>query len=247
MYSYHSSTPNDWSSCTRCRLHSTRRNVVVRRSGYIFNRDIVPLQIDTTPFNQDQRNAVTQALHLNKHQPTPPFILFIGEAPGQSEDMQGQPFVGSSYQPLTNIMYECCQPHPNYWYLRPEYPAHLHRQYQPIGFFFTITNTVCCRPIHTPDTTANPKLHGNNRPPTDAEQSLCEPHLLELLSTYNYTHIVCLGEIAEARYTSISKQFRHNLPHVHLKHPAWFLRQDYQLLDIIKAGKALRDLIWPTT
>ena len=367
MHSYNSSTPlRDWSGCKQCRLHSTRRNVVVRRSGFIFNGDITPLRIDTSPFNKEQRNdflqtqqeVVTQILsyypqtppqentktqadfHPTKYGPDPTqsgyresirsahttrpdtrsptsaptstpipsfsYVLFIGEAPGQSEDMQGEPFVGPSYGPLTAIMREATRPHPNYWRLptnppiqtgrdtdgrtgrptsesgnrekdsstrqqpipgtegslRPNsqtlpqngvsnrgsfsipptqedpYPS-LRSEYSPKGFFFTITNTVCCRPIHTPDTTPNIKQHGNNRPPNEAEQNHCEPHLLELLSSQAYTHIVCLGEVALERYTRI--QSKYPLPNpLHILHPAWFLRQDYLLLDIIKAGRSLR-------
>jgi uracil-DNA glycosylase len=78
-----------------------------------------------------------------------------------------------------------------------------------------------------------------NRQPNEAEQNYCEPHILELLSAQAYTHVVCLGEIALERYTSIHSRFPLPNP-LHILHPAWFLRQDYLLLDIIKAGRALR-------
>jgi DNA polymerase len=51
-------------------------------------------------------------------------ILFIGEAPGKNEDLQGMPFVGAAGQVLDSL---------------------LNKYHFPIDSYF-ITNCICCRP-----------------------------------------------------------------------------------------------------
>ena len=57
-----------WSSCTRCPLHETRKNVVLVRGKL------------------------------------PADVLFVGEAPGTSEDALGKPFVGPAGKLLDRIV-----------------------------------------------------------------------------------------------------------------------------------------------
>lgn len=71
-------TPNtdyEWKRCRECRLYSTRRNVVLTRTGYCSRGNYVDTSI--LP-------------------PNYPHILFIGEAPGAQEDHSGLPFQGAS-------------------------------------------------------------------------------------------------------------------------------------------------------
>jgi uracil-DNA glycosylase len=73
---------------------------------------------------------------------------------------------------------------------------------------------------------------------------MCEPHIFELLSL-PFTHIVCLGNVAQERYTKIASRLPSSsrLPVLHLKHPAWFLRQDYMLRPLIEDAQTLRKFL----
>lgn len=51
-------------------------------------------------------------------------ILFVGEAPGKNEDLQGMPFVGAAGQILESL---------------------IHKHELPVDSYF-ITNCICCRP-----------------------------------------------------------------------------------------------------
>jgi len=134
MRSYHSSTPTDWSRCERCTLCTTRRNVVTRRSGLVVPRErIIHLILDTPgPFPPRLLTHFTPSPPLSTSQTPPlvppptrlPYILIIGEAPGQAEDNHGVPFWGTSGRFLDILLL----------------------YYNTQHFVFTITNTVCCRP-----------------------------------------------------------------------------------------------------
>lgn len=206
MPSYYNSTPNrDWSNCTRCKLHTTRRNVVVRRSGYIANGNITHIAIinnTTTPPTPE----------IKRH------VLFIGEAPGSLEDTLGLAFWGASGRILDKILKESCQP-------SPTLPS--------ISYHFTITNAVSCRPSHTPATTTKANLWGNNRTPSEEEIKSCRPKLQEMLP--GHTHIICLGEIANQAYIACG----YHLPHLHVLHPSFILRQDYIALPIIEVAEKI--------
>ena len=258
MSAYHNTTPcGDWSGCTRCRLHITRRTVITRRSGLIKHGVITHGAYYTNP----------QTYSLSS--PTLPHVLFIGEAPGELEDMLGLAFWGPAGNILDRILIECSNAHPGHKHI----PSCIHKltdlqttnsateacpscqlrtRYGPTNFYFTITNTVCCRPVHTVDTTPTIKLHGRNRQPTEAEINSCKNHILELiqLSTphssvpahsvpFPITHVVCLGEVANKAYGTLG------VPHpaLHLLHPAFIARMDYQHLPIIKQAESLRTWI----
>jgi len=305
MADYYNTTTQDWSECKRCRLCSTRRNVVIRRSGFIYNGSSVELFLDP-PFSSQQRleklyeindpliprtatrhhgetrhtgdqsqipgsttdstqgcnelpgledNETRRQTGRTHHadprsqqqqaSPNSPFILpttsfphilLIGEAPGESEDRNGKPFIGPSGLILNQYLKEATKCHPNYHYIQPSAPDSLRDKYGPIGFFFTITNVVGCRPTHTPDTTPNISLHGRNRQPEPAEAHLCAPHLTELLNMYDFTHVILIGEIAQQYYSG-------TITPLLIQHPAFILRQDYVMLPIIKIGRKIHQWI----
>ncbi len=229
MPAYHNTTPlADWSGCTRCRLHTTRRNVITRRSGFIDN------------------GVITHTAFFDKPNPTLPIphVLFIGEAPGSLEDNTGLAFWGPAGRILTLVLKESSQAHPNYKFIKPDNPEaeSLRKKFGSISYYFTITNTVCCRPTHTQETTVAAHKHGCQRSPVAAEINICKPHINELfLCPLRITHVVCLGEVANQTYNSLS----HPIPALHLTHPAGILRQNYYALPIIKVGRQLRT--WITT
>lgn len=239
MPAYNSSTPcSDWSGCTRCRLHATRRTVITRRSGLI-THGVITHDVywsKPRPVVTDHHTPVLGNSHRVSFLP---HALFIGEAPGELEDMLGLTFWGPAGNILDKILIECSKPHPGHKFLKPE-QTELRIKYGPTNFYFTLTNTVCCRPVHTADTTPSSKLWGRNRQPTDAEINSCKPHILELFQNpFPITHVVCLGEVANKAYNSLGLP----QPALHLLHPAFIARMDYQHLPIIKQAESLRTWI----
>lgn len=93
-------------------------------------------------------------------------VLFIGEAPGQSEDAVGQPFKGPAGDLLDQIVERSVYP-PTTW---------------------AMTNLVCCFP-------AEAKARGDNEP-TSAEIAACEPRLIEFVNIARPRLIVCVGKLS---------------------------------------------------
>jgi uracil-DNA glycosylase family 4 len=94
-------------------------------------------------------------------------LMFVGEAPGADEDIQGEPFVGKAGQLLTKII-------------------------QTMGFSreqVYIANILKCRP----DT---PGLSFGNRPPTPEEMERCLPYLHAQIDLIKPKALVALGATA---------------------------------------------------
>ena len=94
-------------------------------------------------------------------------LMFVGEAPGADEDMQGQPFVGRAGELLTKII-------------------------QTMGFQRSdvyIANVLKCRPDMPPGASGN-------RQPTPAEMQTCLPYLREQIELIQPKVMVALGATA---------------------------------------------------
>jgi uracil-DNA glycosylase len=94
-------------------------------------------------------------------------LMFVGEAPGADEDVQGEPFVGAAGQLLTRII-------------------------KTMGFSretVYIANVLKCRP-DTPG-----QSYGNRKPTVD-EMKTCLPYLLEQIKLIQPKVIVALGATA---------------------------------------------------
>lgn len=97
-------------------------------------------------------------------------VLFIGEAPGKSEDFIGKPFVG----PAGKLLDQCIAR-----------AAELARQSTPPSYY--ITNVVRCRPVDE---------EGGNRPPTTNEVFTCSQYLQETIVEATPKEVVFLGRVA---------------------------------------------------
>jgi uracil-DNA glycosylase len=94
-------------------------------------------------------------------------LMFVGEAPGADEDLQGEPFVGRAGELLTRII-------------------------QTMGFSreeVYIANVLKCRPDMPPD-------KSGNRPPTAEEMATCLPYLREQIALIQPKLMVALGGVA---------------------------------------------------
>ncbi|MBM3833590.1 MAG: uracil-DNA glycosylase [Verrucomicrobia bacterium] len=131
-------------------------------------------------------------------------LMFIGEAPGADEDIQGEPFVGKAGQLLTRII-------------------------QTMGFSRDtayIANVLKCRP-DTPGQTSG------NRKPTLEEMKTCLPYLLAQIDLIKPKVIVALGATAMegifGRAVAITRErgrfqsFR-DTPVMPTYHPSYLLR-----------------------
>lgn len=131
-------------------------------------------------------------------------LMFVGEAPGADEDLQGEPFVGLAGQLLTKII-------------------------QAMGVTRAevyIANILKCRP----DT---PGQSAGNRKPTSEEMATCIPYLHEQIDLVKPKAIVALGATAVegllGKTLGISKlrgnwQTYRGIPLMPTYHPAYLLR-----------------------
>lgn len=102
----------------------------------------------------------------------PADILFIGEAPGKSENLTGQAFFGKSGRLFNEAIVIATR------------LAQLNKTPS-----YYITNVICCRPTDS--------LGGPNRIPTDAEAWACRPNLEATVSEVQPNMVILLGKVAE--------------------------------------------------
>ena len=132
--------------CRACALHVARRHTVFGMGG------LRPAKADL-----------------------PPVVdwLFVGEAPGEQEDLSGRPFVGPAGQLLDNMLKAIGLDRGN------EAPAALARSAQGVY----IANVLKCRPP-------------GNRNPESAEVAQCLPYLQRQIELLQPKIIVALGRFA---------------------------------------------------
>ena len=131
-------------------------------------------------------------------------LMFIGEAPGEDEDRQGEPFVGKAGQLLTKII-------------------------ETMGLRRSdvfIANVLKCRPDLPPG------MPGNRKPKAD-EMATCQPYLLQQIEIIQPRVLVALGAVAMegllgetapmARLRGRWHDFRGS-PLMATYHPAYLLR-----------------------
>lgn len=95
-------------------------------------------------------------------------VLFIGEAPGESEDVHGIPFIGPAGKLLDRIVEKSLA------------------GFEPLRKAYT--NIVACYP---------PKHDGKHQPPLPEEIRACAPRLVEFVRIADPRMIVCVGGLAK--------------------------------------------------
>ncbi len=131
-------------------------------------------------------------------------VMFVGEAPGEDEDRQGEPFVGKAGQLLTKII-------------------------ETMGFArgdVYIANVLKCRPDMPPG-------ESGNRKPRPAEMQTCLPYLRQQIEIIEPRALVALGATAmEGLLGEVSPMNRlrgrwhefNGIPLMATYHPAYLLR-----------------------
>jgi uracil-DNA glycosylase len=131
-------------------------------------------------------------------------LMFVGEAPGAEEDMQGEPFVGRAGELLTKIIqtmgYQRCEVY--------------------------IANVLKCRPDMPPGVSGN-------RQPTPTEMQTCLPYLRQQIDLIRPKVMVALGGTAMRGLFGVAepmKQLRgrwhifNSIPVMATFHPSYLLR-----------------------
>ncbi len=131
-------------------------------------------------------------------------LMFVGEAPGADEDLQGEPFVGRAGQMLTRII-------------------------QTMGFSrqtVYIANVLKCRPDMPPGTSGN-------RVPTPEEMSTCLPYLRTQIEIIQPKVMVALGGTAMRGLLGVTEPMKNlrgrwhqfgSIPLMATFHPSYLLR-----------------------
>lgn len=126
-------------------------------------------------------------------------VLFVGEAPGVSEDVHGIPFVGPA--------------------------GHLQDRINALAFgdlklTHAFVNLVCCFP-------RNEKEAGTNEPPDEAIIA-CQPRLAEFVEIARPRLIVCVGSLAHRWIGTEHNRKALKVPDgcrtIHIEHPASIIR-----------------------
>lgn len=133
-------------------------------------------------------------------------VLIIAEAPGQSEDLIGQPLVGPAGQLLDTIVKEAM---PLFYDDGPDSP--------PTGpkFRVAFTNVVACFP-------AEAKMTADHSPPLEAIKA-CSARVREFYELARPRLVVCVGSLA-SKYVHLGVDAASDrVKIVHIVHPAHIL------------------------
>ena len=146
-------------------------------------------------------------------------VLFIGEAPGQSEDLIGKPFEGPAGDLLETI---------------------INRRTELGTLRLAYTNLVACIPK---DEDGDKLME-----PSKESLVACQTRLHEMIVLSRTKHVVCVGKLSMKwlkKMTEKSKQLQKQVTHWYeIIHPAAILRADVsqQGLAIQKTGVILQDV-----
>lgn len=214
------SNDSEWKRCRGCRLYSSRRNVVLTRTGYCSRGNYVDVSYSSNPatfLGSSPPSPSTGSLRLP---PTYPHLFFIGEAPEAQEDHSGLPFQGPSGRILHTVFSFVWEP-----------------------FSYTITNVVGCRP-----TIEDWRGDLINREPSPQEIEACRPRLEQLVNSIHFDGVVYLGKVATSfkpkTFLGPRNLFSRSLD---LLHPAAILRMEYKLHTIKQQAAELSNYVKSTT
>ena len=140
-------------------------------------------------------------------------ILFIGEAPGESEYLNKEPFIGPAGICLREIIDESV----------------------PNDISFCITNSILCTPF-------TDESRYTIRAPFLSEVKECAPHLQSLYRRLKPKYIVALGKVAEKAVISLAKTLPipH---YVHIVHPSKISQSKDYHYQFEKASLAIQEYL----
>lgn len=128
-------------------------------------------------------------------------ILFVGEGPGKSEDMLGEPFVGASGNVINSAVRDAMDTD----------------DYTKGNFCVGFANIVACRPVDN--------RGGNNRQPSPEEAENCKAHLSDIVKSADPTAIVYLGRVAQTYGPKALEMAGYTGLVFHIPHPSFIQRR----------------------
>jgi DNA polymerase len=157
-------------------------------------------------------------------------VLFVGEAPGESEDTLGQPFVGPSGYLLNHIIGEA--------FRRPNFDRG--EKGRPL-LTYCLTNVVCCIPRDL-------ETGGKAAEPTPEEIRQCSPRLRGFIALCRPKLLVRVGKLAQDWVDSKARwstPIPDGVQVEDLPHPAYILRQNEVVRDTLirRSVVTLRDAV----
>lgn len=148
-------------------------------------------------------------------------VLFVGEAPGKSEDVLGQPFVGPAGQLIDRIVERALLP----W----QTPGTVGLKYNSVTVAFS--NLIACIPIGDDGS--------KTEEPDDRSVSACAPRLTELVEMAQPKLLVAVGSVARDylqpgyfKSIPVSK----SIYRIDIVHPAFILRAPWASRDLQVKG-----------
>lgn len=127
----------------------------------------------------------------------PATLLFIGEGPGKTEDLTGEPFTGISGNLLDRMIEDACDL----------------AECDPPSYY--ITNTVLCRAWIWDEENED---FGKDREPKRSEVLACKKNVLEIARIVKPKMVVFVGQVAKMYYSG-------EFPvHAKITHPAAHMR-----------------------
>lgn len=181
--------PENYDNCRLCELCHTRCRVVQYRC-------------------RDQGGDTTAAAVLSNTD-----VLWIGEAPGPMENIEGLPFVGPAGRILDDLL-DDLDPYFSAGSSCPGMPSFADRM-----LVHAITNVVCCIPYEDARTR-------EFRPPRESEVNACSPRLASFIDACDPSVIVLLGKVARAHVIRLAeeKRIRLRCPLLAVTHPSYMQR-----------------------
>lgn len=174
----------------------------------------------------------------------PCHVLFVGEAPGKSEDHIGAPFIGPAGDLLAHILHESIDQ-----YGRTEVNENGDDFWEPY-LRYAFTNLICCVPVDD---------EGNKQgaPPKPSIEA-CSPRLIEFIEICQPRLIICVGSIPRDWFDQDAKKspfkfsnmnIQHEPDLAHIRHPSAILKGDISQRNvqiqeaIVDVSEACEDLL----
>lgn len=151
---------------------------------------------DRCPLHEERSRVCLYRGHI------PCDILFIGQAPGESEDVFGQPFVGPAGQML------------DYDGTPPGWVQQSGANKLRCGF----TNLVCCIPVDIDG------YDRKERAPSEIEVETCSLRLREVIKIAQPRLIVAVGKLAEAWIPHLVDLTSDSIEMIEIAHPSYLLK-----------------------
>lgn len=161
-------------------------------------------------------------------------VLFLGEAPGPTEDMTGVPFSGRAGKVFAQFVTHLNQG----WFM--SLPGHKQLKMAFDGLRgvggealrWAVTNTVLCQPVD--------ESGGPFRAPSPEEKTNCCPRLDEFIATIAKPKaIICLGRQASDAAPFWEIKTSTGIPFVEIRHPSYIARKGG--LDSVLGGEIYRE------